>query len=89
MKLNLTESEVVDAILAAAEKKAEAPAPFSIAGSAAGLAAQIQGATSTVAEIRATRAKLRDAYAADPGGIAARLLPSLDGLFSAIKAVTS
>lgn len=82
-----TPLELADAILAAAEKKAAGYEDLVLTG----LAAQIVvlAAPVSVAEIRATRAKLRDAYAADPGGIAARLLPSLDGLFSAIKAVTS
>ncbi len=82
-----TPIELADAILAAAERKASGYDDIIMTG----LAAQIVVLTApvSVAEIRATRAKLRDVYAADPGGIAARLLPSLDGLFAAIRGVVA
>lgn len=85
MNLNLTEQEVIDAVLAAAEKKAEAPAPYSIAGSAAGMAAQVEGPTATVAQIRAARAKNREAFASDPAGAALSLVPAVGTLLSAIR----
>lgn len=85
MKLNLTEAEVVDAILAAAEKKAEAPAPYSIAGSAAGMAAQIEAPTATVAEIREMRAKNRAAFAADPAKAVLAFGDSIQTILSAVR----
>lgn len=88
MKLNLTESEVVDAILAAAEKKAEAPAPFSIAGSAAGMAAQIEGPTATAEQIREARARNRALFAADPAKAVLAFGDSIKSILGAFRALT-
>jgi hypothetical protein len=81
----ITPLEAMDALLAAAERKASGYDDLVITGLAASI--KVNAAPLTVADIRATRAKLRDAYAADPVGIAAKLLPSLDALFGAVKGI--
>ncbi len=78
-----TPLELADALLAAAERKASGYDDLVLTGVAASIV--VLSAPVSVAEIRATRAKLRDAYAADPVGIGAKLLPSLEALFGAVK----
>lgn len=78
-----TPLELADALLAAAERKASGYDDLVLTGVAASIV--VLSAPVSVAEIRATRAKLRDAYAADPAGIGAKLLPSLEALFGAVK----
>lgn len=85
--MKLTHEEAVDAILAAAEKKAikaAADDDLSLAGAAAGMAAQVEQPTASVESIRALRAKNREAFAADPGGAALRLGGAVDQLLGLI-----
>lgn len=73
--MKITHEEAVDAILAAAERKAlksAADDDLSLAGAAAGMAAQVEQPTVSVESIRALRAKNREAFAADPAGAALR-----------------
>lgn len=55
--MKLTQAEAVAALYAAAEKKASNAGrdDLSLEGSAAGMAAQVQAPTSTIAEVRAAR----------------------------------
>lgn len=83
----MTPLEAMDALLAAAERKASGYDDLVVKD----LAKQIKvlAAPITVAEIRATRARLKEEYAADPVGIAGKLLPSLDALFGAVKGIVA
>ncbi len=65
----LTPQEVLAAVLDAAEKKAAGSAPSLVPTSAASeMAAQVEGPTATVAEVRAIRAKNRQLFETDPAG---------------------
>jgi len=54
-----------------------------------GVAASIvvEAAPMSVAEVNRQREALKAAYAADPAGVAARLLPGLSSVFDAIKGI--
>lgn len=81
----LTPIEAADSLLGAAERASEGYADLVITGLAASIT--VQEAPMSPAAIRATRDKLRQMYADDPGGVAAKLLGPLNSVFAAIKEV--
>lgn len=80
-----TPIDLADAVLAAVERKLTGYDDLVVVG----LAAQIQvlAAPVSLAEVRQARTKLQAMYAADPGGVASKLLPSLDGLLTAVRGI--
>lgn len=82
-----TPLELVDALLAVAEKKASGYHDVILTGLRPDIVTL--SAPISVAEIRAAREGLRAEYAADPVGIAGKLLPSLDALFGVVKGIVA
>lgn len=83
--MKLTQSEAVAALYAAAEKKASAAGDsLSLAGSAAGMAAQVQAPTSSLADVRARRAENLRLMQEDPAGAAIKFGGTLGTLLESL-----
>ena len=81
----LTPIEAADSLLGAAERASEGYADLIVTGLAASIT--VQEAPMSPVEIRAMRDQLKQMYANDPGGVAAKLLGPLNSVFAAIKEV--
>lgn len=81
MKLNPLAA--ADALLKAANLAATGYEDLVLTGVAASIV--VEAAPMDVAKIKEQREALKAAYAADPQGVAARLLPGLSSVFDAIK----
>lgn len=84
--MKLTQAEAVAALYAAAEKKASNAGrdDLSLDGSAAGMAAQVQAPTSSLAEVRARRAENLRLMQEDPAGAAIKFGGTLGSLLESL-----
>ena len=83
----ITPFAALDAMLAAAERAAGGYDDLVLREVASRIV--VQEAPVSVVEIRAARDRLREMYAADPAGLAARVLPAINGLFGVVREIVA